>query len=149
MKSLYEGASAEEIQQRIATLRPDSHRQWGAMTVAQMLAHCSEWMETATGQKNPPRIFLGRIFGSIAKKSLLSEKPIRRNLPTAPSLLIRDDKDFAAERRRLLDLVAHFASAGPVQCTTHPHCFFGHLTPLEWASMGYKHLDHHLKQFSA
>jgi hypothetical protein len=149
MKSLYEPSSAAEIQQRIAALRPDSPRQWGAMTVAQMLAHCSEWMETATGQKNPPRIFLGRIFGPIAKKSLLSEKPIRRNLPTAPSLLIRDDKTFAAEQRRLLDLVARFSSAGPTQCTTHPHCFFGRLTPEEWATMGYKHLHHHLSQFSA
>lgn len=149
MKNLFESSSAAEIKQRIESLRPNSARQWGAMTVAQMLAHCSEWMESAAGLKNPPRRFLGRIFGKLAKRSLLSESPIRRNMPTDKSLLIRDEKNFVAEQRRLLDWVDRFSSGGPAQCTTHPHCFFGPMTPEEWATIGYKHLDHHLKQFNA
>lgn len=40
-----------------------------------------------------------------------------------------------------------FAAAGPKGCTTHPHTFFGRLTPEEWATLMYKHLDHHLRQF--
>ncbi len=146
MKNLFEPSSVIEIKRRIEQLRPGSERQWGAMTAAQMLAHCSAWMEMAAGVNNPPRSFIGRVFGKMAKKSVL-EKPVRRNMPTERSLIVQDDRDFVAEQRRLLDCVDRFSAGGPAQCTTHPHCFFGPMTPLEWAAMGYKHLDHHLSQF--
>jgi hypothetical protein len=147
VKNLFEASFATEIKMRIELLRPDSERKWGAMNVAQMLAHCSAWMEMAAGLTSPPRSFSGRIFGKMAKKSVLGEEPIRRNLPTEKSLMMRDQRDFAVEKRRLLAWVDRFSAAGPEHCTTHPHCFFGHMTPHEWAVMGYKHLDHHLKQF--
>jgi transposase InsO family protein len=40
-----------------------------------------------------------------------------------------------------------FADAGPKGCTAHPHSLFGRLTPEEWATLMYKHVDHHLRQF--
>ena len=103
----------------------------------------------AAGLNNPPRNFLGRIVGKMAKKSVLGEKPIPRNMPTEKSLIIDGDRDFAVEQQRLVNWVDRFAAGGPEEITTHPHCFFGHMTPLEWAIMGYKHLDHHLRQFGA
>ena len=148
MKSLFEASSAAEITSRIERLRPDSRRQWGVMNVAQMMAHCSVWLEMASGLTAPPRSVIGRIFGRLAKKSVLGEKPIRRNMPTEKSLIMNDARQFAEEQRRLIDCVNRFSAGGPKQCTTHPHSFFGPMTPLEWAIMGYKHLDHHLRQFS-
>lgn len=149
MKNLFEPSSATEIRQRIERLGPDSEKQWGVMTAAQMLAHCSAWMEMAAGLNNPPRSFVGRIFGKMAKKSILGEEPIRPSMPTEKSLIVQDEREFIAEQRRLLDWVERFSAGGPDQCTSHPHCFFGYMTPLEWAVMGYKHLDHHLRQFGA
>lgn len=149
MKNLFEPSSATEIKNRIERLGPDSPRQWGVMTAAQMLAHCSEWMEIAAGLKNPPRNFIGRIVGKLAKKSVLSESPIRRNMPTDKTTIVQDERSFVAEQRRLIELVDRFSAGGPEQCTTHPHSFFGPMTPLEWAALSYKHLDHHLSQFSA
>jgi Protein of unknown function (DUF1569) len=149
VKNLFEPTSVIEIRKRIEFLRPDSERQWGTMNAAQMLAHCSTWMEMAAGLKSPPRSFVGRIFGKMAKKSVLGEEPIRRNMPSEKSLIMHGHKDFAVEQQRLLDWVDRFSAGGPEQCTTHPHCFFGHMTPFEWAILGYKHLDHHLRQFGA
>ena len=149
MKNLFEPSSTTEIRSRIESLRPDSGRHWGTMNVAQMLAHCSAWMEMAAGLKSPPRSFIGRVVGKMAKKSVLGEEPIRRNMPTEKSLIVQDERNFAAEQRRLLDWVDRFSTGGPRQCTTHPHCFFGSMTPIEWAVMGYKHIDHHLRQFGA
>lgn len=149
MKNLFEPSSVTEIKKRIERLGPDSEKQWGAMTAAQMLAHCSSWMEMAAGLNNPPRSFIGRIFGKLAKKSVLGEQPIRRNMPSDKSLIMQGERDFAAEQRRLLDWLERFSAGGPDHCTSHPHCFFGHMTALEWAILGYKHLDHHLKQFGA
>lgn len=149
MKNLFEPSSVTEIKKRIERLGPDSERQWGAMTSAQMLAHCAAWMEMAAGLKNPPRSFMGRIFGKMAKKSVLGEGPLRRNTPSEKSLIMQGEKNFKAEQRLLLDSLDFFLAGGPELCTSHPHCFFGYMTPMEWAIMGYKHLDHHLRQFGA
>lgn len=148
MKNLYEPATAQEIKDRIARLGPASQRQWGKMTAAQAMAHCSVAMEWAVGDIRPPRMFIGRIFGSLAKSKMLKdEAPMGRNAPTAKSLVVADDRDLATERQRLTALVDRFAAAGPTGCTTHPHSFFGPLTPNEWSALMYKHLDHHLRQF--
>lgn len=148
MKNLYEPATAKEVKDRIARLGPASQRQWGKMTAAQAMAHCSVAMEWAVGDIRPPRMFIGRIFGSLAKSKMLKdEAPMGRNAPTAKSLVVADDRDLATERQRLTALVDRFAAAGPTGCTTHPHSFFGPLTPNEWSALMYKHLDHHLRQF--
>lgn len=78
-----------------------------------------------------------------------NDQPMRRNSPTAPDLVIRDERDLGAERERLNGLIDRFAAGGPAGCTTHPHTFFGPMTPQEWATLMYKHLDHHLRQFGA
>jgi hypothetical protein len=147
LKSLFEPATVNEIKDRMAHLGPDSEHQWGKMNVAQMLAHCSAFMEMAVGLKTPPRSLLGRVFGRVAKSTVLSEEPIRRNMPTEKSLIVSNERDFAVERQRLLEWTDRFASGGPERCTKHPHCFFGKMTPREWATMAYKHMDHHLRQF--
>ncbi|HTZ49319.1 MAG TPA: DUF1569 domain-containing protein [Verrucomicrobiae bacterium] len=148
MKNLYEATTAKEVKERIARLGPNSVRQWGKMTAPQALAHCATTMEWAVGDSNPPRMFLGRIFGPIAKShTLKDDKPIARNAPTAKSLVVTDDRDLKKESERLSALVERFASGGPERCTKHPHTFFGPLKPEEWAAIMYKHLDHHLRQF--
>jgi hypothetical protein len=148
MKNLFEVARAGEVKQRIAKLSPDSERLWGKMNPAQALEHCSRGMEMALGDKTPPRVLVGRIMGWIVKPMALgNDEPMRRNSPTAKELVVQDERDLVTERARLCGLVDRFAAAGPKGCTTHPHAFFGRLTPEEWAILMYKHLDHHLRQF--
>ena len=150
MKSLYETETAKDIRERIARLGPDNQRQWGKMTAAQAMAHCSTSMEWAVGDKTEPRMFLGRLFGTMAKSHLLKdEKPMGKNGPTAKSLVIQGDRDLGKECARLSALVERFVAAGPRGCTKNPHTFFGKLTPEEWSQLMYKHLDHHLRQFGA
>ena len=147
-KNLFAAATLEEVNARMALLRPDSERLWGKMSAAQMLAHNAAVMEMAVGITFPPRRFVGRIFGALAKKAIITKgKPFRRNSPSDKSLIVREDRDFEAERQRLRGLLERFAAGGPEGCTRHPHSFFGPLTPTEWASFMYVHLDHHLQQF--
>ena len=148
MKNLFEAATVEEVKGRMAQLRPDSARQWGKMNPAQALAHCSAAMEMAVGEKSPRRILIGRLFGRLAKKSMIvKEKPMPRNVGTDKSLVVGDQRDLVVERQRLSGLIDRFAAGGPGSCTKHPHFFFGPLTPEEWAALMYQHLDHHLRQF--
>jgi hypothetical protein len=148
MKNLFEAARVEEVNERMAHLRPDSERLWGKMNVAQMLAHCSAAIGMAEGKVSPPRILLGRLLGPLAKRSLIvNGEPMRRNSMTEKSVLVTDERDFQVERQRLRESIDRFASGGPGICTKHPHFFFGPLTPVEWAALNYQHLDHHLRQF--
>lgn len=147
-KHLYQEAAAREVEERLARLRPDSQRLWGRMDPAQALAHCSASLEMALGENNPPRMLLGRLLGRFAKHSLIDRgEPMRRNTPTDRSLIVTGARDFASERERLRRLVERFVSLGPTGCTRHPHLFMGPLTPVEWATLMYQHLDHHLRQF--
>lgn len=65
MKNLFEAARVEEVKQRIGQMRPNSGRQWGKMSPAQALEHCSRGMEMALGDKTPPRMPLSRTMRSL------------------------------------------------------------------------------------
>ncbi|HEY5056475.1 MAG TPA: DUF1569 domain-containing protein [Acidobacteriaceae bacterium] len=150
MRNMFDIATAQEVGGRLASLTPESTRQWGTMSAAQTVAHCSLAIEMALGEKKPPRVLIGRILGPVVKKLALgNDAPMRKNSPTAPSLIVSDDRDLEAEKLRLAGLIDRFSKGGAAVCTDHPHAFFGTLTPEQWAELMYKHLDHHLRQFGA
>ena len=150
MKTLFEETTLEEAKQRIADLQPNDRAVWGKMNPAQTLAHCSASIEIALGRPSQPRILLGRLLGPLVKKSMLVRgEPMRRNSKTEKSCFVTDERDFFAEKQRLLKLMEKFSAGGPALCTRQPHFFFGTLTPVEWATLMYQHLDHHLRQFNA
>ena len=150
MKNLFDPAIHREVTARLEALQPDSPRQWGTMTPAQAVAHCSLGLAMALGQMRPPRKLIGRILGPLIKPlALKDDAPMRRNSPTVDELIIRNDPAFEPERNRLLQRLHTFATNGPTAATSHPHAFFGPLTPDQWAIILYKHLDHHLRQFNA
>ena len=146
MKNLFEPATVQEITTRIDQLTPSAPRQWGKMTVEQMLAHCSAAMEMACGKFAAKRTLLGRIVGPRIRRTLTDESPFPRNAPTSKELKV-GSSDFAQERERLKRCLHQFHEGGESGCTKHAHPFFGEITPLEWSTGMYKHLDHHLKQF--
>jgi hypothetical protein len=148
MKNLFEAARVDEVKERIWNLRPDSDRQWGRMNAAQAAAHCTAGFELALGERLLPRLFVGRVIGGIVKTKVLgNDDPLRRNSSTLKGLAVNDDRDLEKERERLCEMIDRFAAAGPKGCSTHPHSIFGRLTPEEWATLMYKHVDHHLRQF--
>ena len=148
MKTLWQPETVQELKDRMARLRPDTPRLWGKMTPAQAMAHCTLGMELACGERRPPRMFIGRLIGGIIKPMAFKEsEPMRRNSPTIPGFVVADNRDLAVECANLSRSIDRFAASGPSGCTTHPHSFFGRLTPDEWSMWMYKHIDHHLKQF--
>jgi len=133
----------------LSSLQTSSTRQWGKMNPAQMMAHCAVALEVACGDKLTKQAFIGRVFSPFVKGSVLGEKDMRRNAPTDPTFRIADDRNFDAERARLSSLVEKFHRRGEKAADGTVHSFFGRLTGDEWGRLMYKHLDHHLRQFSA
>lgn len=149
MKNLFDATVANQVKTRLGELQPQSERRWGKMTAAQMLAHCSQSMQWAVGEVVPEKGALpARLMGRLVKPMVFrNEDPIRKNSPTAKSLIVVDERDLGKERQRLSGLIDKFVAGGAAGCTKNPHSFFGNMTPEEWAILMYKHLDHHLRQF--
>jgi len=104
-------------------------------------------MDMASGRLNTPRSFIGRLIGPLVKSVLTNEKPLGKNAPTDPQLVVADQRDFVREQEQLKLKIQQFHDGGEAQCTRHPHPFFGSLTPAQWSRGMYKHIDHHLRQF--
>lgn len=151
MKDLFDPTLVEGIKQRIMRLHSESERQWGNMTLAQALAHCTSGVQMAMGEINPKRAsFPASIIGSIIKPLVFGDdKPLRRNSPSSPALFPADPAqcDLERERAQLIAAIDSFATKGAACCSQHPHPFFGPLKPQQWAILMYKHIDHHLRQF--
>jgi hypothetical protein len=149
MKNLFDATVANQVQTRLGQLEPQSERCWGKMSAAQMLAHCSVSMQWAVGELAPEKGALAaRLMGRLVKPMVFrNDDPLRKNSPTAKSLIVAGERDFGKERDRLAGLIDKFAAGGEAGCTRNPHIFFGKMTPEEWAILMYKHLDHHLRQF--
>ncbi len=147
MKTLFEPAGRESIQKRLLTLRADSARGWGKMNASQMVTHCARALETGTGDRPMKQKFIGKILMPFFRSSMLGEKPFSRNGPTDPSFIVTDERDFVAERQKLLELIDRLVERGPAAAAEQTHAFFGKLSGQEWGELMYKHIDHHLQQF--
>lgn len=147
MKNLFDKSAYTEIINRINSLSLQSQRQWGKMTVAQMLAHSKEAFKVPLSNKKMPRSILGLLVGWMIKSKLYNDQPCKHNLPTAPNFIIKDDRDFEKEKQELVAMISQFHHAGPGNVGKYPHPMFGTFTPEQWGQSMYKHLDHHLMQF--
>jgi Protein of unknown function (DUF1569) len=148
MKNLFDTDTYNEITERLNALTPQAERKWGKMNVAQMLAHCTEPFKISMSEKKIPRPFVSYIFGWMAKRMVLAEKPYKPGLPTGKELIIKDERDFETEKKKLGTLMQEFYQK-PQKVGLHPHPFFGKFTKEEWGKSMYKHVDHHLLQFGA
>ena len=149
MKNLFQPDAVDEVISRIDQLQPAAQRVWGKMDAAQMMAHCSAALDMASGRLNPPRAFIGRVLGPLARPIYSNDKPFSKNNPTDKTLVVADPRDFTREQEQLKLKLRQFHQGGEAQCTKNPHPFFGRITSAELATGMYKHLDHHLRQFGA
>ncbi|MFY8213467.1 MAG: DUF1569 domain-containing protein [Flavobacterium sp.] len=149
MKSIFTPTDNLELQNRLQQITADSLPIWGKMNAAQMFVHCQKPFEVAEKKLILNRNLMSYLFGSMMKKKLLIKgEPFTPNLPTAKAFLITDSVEFAREKNSLLEKIIEYSQVGPsiIKIKTHP--FFGDLSPEQWGILFYKHLDHHLKQFS-
>lgn len=144
IKSLYDAATYDSFLQRIEQLTPESTPIWGKMTTAQMLAHCSEIQEVCNGKVLGKTPLLFKLIKGMIKRAVINDQPYRKNSPTHPQYLIKEDRDFEVEKTRLLSALAIF-KADEEKNISHP--FFGDLSADERGWAMYKHHNHHLEQF--
>jgi len=140
---------SEALIDRINKLTPSSQAQWGKMNVAQMLAHCNVTYELVYDNKHPePNFLMKIILKALVKDKVVNEIPYKRNNPTAPIFKIADQRDFDKEKERLINYIRKTQQLGSSHFEGKASHSFGKLTTQQWNNMFYKHLNHHLTQFS-
>ena len=149
MKNLFEEKAAQEAIDRINKLNASSTPQWGKMSVAQMLAHCSVAYEFVYDESKYPKPngFVRFLLKLFVKDAVVGAKPYKRHTRTAPDFLIVDERNFETEKKRLIDHITRTQKLGEDHFHNKESRSFGSLTKTEWNIMFSKHLDHHLTQF--
>lgn len=147
MPMLHDAAFREAAKTRINSLRADSQRQWGKMTVDQMLWHLNCALENALG-RFPIASRKMPIPKPLVKFIVLNMPWRKGNTPTAPELVATKSYDMEAERAKLLQLLDEFA-ARPVDDVWGESSFAGRMSGQDWTRLQGKHVDYHLQQFSA
>lgn len=147
MQTLFDHATLDTVLTRLDRLRPDSPRQWGKMSPAQMLEHTSRALEMAIGLRPTPQMWLGKLIGWTVRKSFVGPKPFGKNGPTGPDFIVTGQPEFDVVQARTRALLQQFHGLGERGCDGHVHGFFGPMTGHEWGVTQFKHVDHHLRQF--
>jgi len=148
MQSLFNSSDRDAILHRVDALQPNAMRLWGTMTPAQALCHCAVAVEFCTGDRPVKQKLIGKLLAWVVRPSLLrTEKPMGKNAPTDPQLVISDERDLAAEQARLRTAIVKMSERCAAAAGIAIHPFFGKLTGDEWGILMFKHIDHHLRQF--
>ena len=147
-RNLYDADVYQEVMERIGRLEPTSTPNWGKMNSAQMLSHCAEIQNVMNGTKELKTNILLKLIQPMIRNMVVNDKPYKKNNPTAPQYERLDDRDFEAEKKNLSDSLAFFVNMDKTEAANLKHSFFGKMTLDEKGWAMYKHLDHHLEQFS-
>ena len=148
VKTLFDAATHAEMSARVQRLQPDAVRQWGKMEVAQMCTHCALALEMASGDRPCKQSLVGKILAPFFRNVVAGPQPFKKNSPTGPAFRVTDARDFTSERARLQTAVDRFVVGGPANAAAQEHGFLGRMPGDQWGRMMWKHLDHHLGQFS-
>ena len=149
MNSITDPGALDGLLARLARLHEKRPRAWGRMTPHEMMCHLADSYEVALGERPfTPRDtwMLRTVIRRIAFHTTMAWPKGRKTQPeveqgsggTCPT-------DFNADRERLIALMRRFV--GP-QARLGAHPLFGPLTREEWMVWGYRHTDHHLRQFA-
>ena len=146
MPLLHEDGARAEIARRVQGLRPESPRRWGRMTVDQMVWHLNQGLLASMGQLQVAT--MRAPIPTFIFKPMVLALPWPRGAPTAPEYLATGEHDFPGEQAHCLELVQDFARR-PLEGSWVRHAAFGPMSGRDWSRLMYKHMDHHLRQFSA
>lgn len=148
--SLFEPRGGAAVLDRLRALTPDAERRWGRMSVHQMVCHLSDAFRHALGERDTPArsYFAGRTL--LRWGALHTPIPWPKGTATLPAWNQERGgtrpSDFERDRAGLVSLAERFiASEATLGGRAHP--LFGPLTATEWGRWGYRHADHHLRQF--
>lgn len=146
--NVFQASTTDKILNRLEQLNASTQPQWGTMDAAKMLAHLNVAYDGAYGlSKVKNSAFKKWLLKLFIKQAIVGEKPYPKNSRTAPEFAIKGDRDFEAEKTKLIAYVKRVQTDGTAVFDGKESNSLGSLTAKEWSNLFYKHLDHHFNQF--
>lgn len=148
MSTLADPSARAALRDRVAKLTPKAARQWGRMTVHEMICHLNDSFRVACGEKyaSPDtNLFKQTLFKWVA---LHTPTPWPKGAATRPELIQGQGgtppADWTSDCAHLQQSIPAFAARE----TFGVHPLFGEMSKADWLIWAYRHIDHHLRQFS-
>lgn len=144
MPLLHDSTTRQSLRSRLEALTPAAKRQWGKMTVDQMLKHLNIALDATLGRGSftPAKMPMpGPLFRFFAVNF-----PWPKGAPTHPDFCVGERCNFSVEKQRCLTLIDEFASK-PMDSAWPESPIFGRVTGKFNSRLQAKHVDHHLRQF--
>src|SRR5467141_1870164 len=140
----------DEFRKRVLRVTPAKPRQWGTMSVSQMLHHLNLACGGSLGFYDLPdeSYLTSRTLFKWILVDWYSEQPTGLRLPTGFEIPHSQRFEFAYEKSQLLKILEADWNAITAE-QWKPHPMFGRMSPTEWGKLLQIHLDYHLKQFAA
>ena len=134
---------------RIRNLRADSKALWGKMSVGQMLCHLNDSFAFAIGRKEIASVSTWHARWIIKPIALYTPMPWPKGSPTRPEVEQGVGgtlpTTFDQDRQSLIQTIDEFVKNRGYTGRSHP--MFGPMSERDWLVWGYRHADHHLRQF--
>lgn len=151
MRSLWNDQDRVSLMRRVRGLRAEDKPLWGRMTAPQMLAHLIATLRYTLAEPEPPRPRRrGRILRwPPVKYAFVYLLPFPKEAPTPSRFVVAPEGSFDDQLDtldQLTEAVVRRARTADALLPEHP--FFGRLSAHAWGVLGYKHTDHHLRQFN-
>lgn len=149
MKNIFDAGEVQSFIDRLQVLTPEAQPKWGKMNAPQVLAHLNVAYEMIfEPEKHPaPKGLRKLMLKWLVKPMVTSPKPYKEGMPTAPSFIIADARDFEQEKVRLIDFMHRTQQLGQTHFEGKESASFGKMSSGQWNIMLAKHLEHHFKQF--
>ena len=148
MPRLHDPSVREAILARLRSLRPDAPRQWGTMTVDQMLWHLGAGLEICLGRLDAGGETLPFPMPRPLLRFIVLNLPWPKSAPTLRATKATQRYDPERERARCLKLLDEF-TARPLDGPWPEHPTLGKLSGDQYSRLQAKHFNHHLTQFGA
>lgn len=147
MKTILNESTRQEVIDRINNLSHNSNRNWGKMTLFQMLKHCTTWDDWVQGNTTIPykQSLFGMVFGKMAlKETVNNDRPLKKNMPAGDLRVFETHGDIEQQKANWIERISRYHNYSNPDFV---HDFFGRMTEGEIGILAYKHADHHLRQF--
>jgi hypothetical protein len=145
-KLLHDPEVYASIRKRIESLRVDTPRKWGKMSIDQMLWHVNVSMREAVGEYKPT--LKAPPLPKALMRWMILNMPWGRGAPTRPDMKVVSVHNFEEQKAQCLALLERIYRQS-LTTPWPPSVTMGRMTGKHWSQLTAMHLDHHLRQFSS
>ena len=150
MSDIFRPGRLDELVERLHRLHPDAEGAWGRMSPHQAVCHLSDSFKACLGDRplTARPVNLSRRIMRFTAFTL--PLPWPKGVPTSAKVDAEKGGtppgDFDTDVEELEELMRRFAATNGA---LSPHYVWGDMSRGMWGRYGYRHVDHHLRQFGA